>query len=90
MLPVIQLQFWTWTPASAAAWGHLREADNPPVLATRVAQLNALICTVQTVSAEVIFIDSAPVVAYASLAVRQTYRLRAGTPRFSASLGKCG
>ncbi len=53
--------------ASAAAWGHLREADNPPVLAAKAAQLSTLLSTVQSAGAELVFIDTAPSVANSAL-----------------------
>ena len=53
--------------ASAAAWGHLREADNPPVLAAKAAQLNTLLSTVRSAGAELVFIDTAPSVANTAL-----------------------
>ena len=53
--------------ASAAAWGHLRQADNPPVLAAKAAQLNTLLSTVQSAGAELVLIDTAPAVANTAL-----------------------
>ena len=53
--------------ASAAAWGHLRQADNPPVLAAKAAQLNTLLSTVQSAGAELVLIDTAPSVANSAL-----------------------
>ena len=46
--------------ASAAAWGHLRQADNPPVIGAKAAQLKTLLGTVRAAGAELIFIDTAP------------------------------
>ena len=53
--------------ASAAAWGHLRQADNPAVLAAKAAQLNTLLSTVRSAGAELVFIDTAPSVANTAL-----------------------
>ena len=57
--------------ASAAAWGHLRKADNPPVIAAKAAQLNTLLATVEAAGADLAFIDTAPSVANAALLAAQ-------------------
>lgn len=53
--------------ASALAWSQLRQADNPPVLAAKAAQLDNLLGTIRAAGAELAFIDTAPSVANTAL-----------------------